>query len=114
MAAVLLVDGDRNFGKALAIALRLDGLSVATADSVEAALARLADGAFRIVVVDCLLPGVDALFSRLSEAGVRVVATGTYPELVLGTARRYPGVIPIDKPFCAADLAAQLAELRAP
>ncbi len=105
---MLLVDSDRNFGRALAVALRLDGLQVIIAESVEAALANLMSEQFGIAVVDCLVPGADALLERLAACGVRVVATGTYPELLLGAARRHPGVSTIEKPFGASDLTAHL------
>ncbi len=111
MAPLLLVDGDRNFGQALAIALRLDGLDVVTTDSVDAALTKLVSERFRTAVVDCLLPGADALLERLVSIGVRVVATAIYPELLLGAVHRHPGVSTIEKPFRASDLTAHLAEL---
>ncbi len=110
MAPLLLVDGDRNFRRALAIALRLDGLDVVTAESVDAALAKLVGERFRTAVVDCLLPGADALLERLASGGVRVVATGIHPELLVGAARRHPGVSTIEKPFRASDLTAHLGE----
>jgi DNA-binding NtrC family response regulator len=109
MAPLLLVDGDRNFGRALAVALRLDGQQVIMAESVETALAELSSERFQIAVVDSLLPGADMLLQRLAACGIRVVATGTYPELLLRTASRHPGVSTIEKPFRASDLTAHLA-----
>ncbi len=108
MAPMLLVDGDRNFGRALAVALRLEGERVVRAESVEAALVELMNERFRCVIVDCLLPGADLLLERLASGSVRVVATGTHPELLIGTARRHPGVSTIEKPFRASDLTAHL------
>ena len=104
MASLLIVDGDRNFGQAVAIALRLDGIAVTTASSVEEA-ASLLPGPFCTCVVDCLLPDADTLIGRLaSQRGVRVVATGVHPELLGSTARRHPGVGTLPKPFRASEL----------
>ncbi len=104
MASLLIVDGDRNFGQAVAIALRLDGIAVTTASSVEEA-ASLLPGSFCTFVVDCLLPGADRLIARLaSQQNVRVVATGVHPEILGSTARRHPGVAMLQKPFRAAEL----------
>jgi len=104
MASLLIVDGDRNFGQAVAIALRLDGIAVTTASSVEEA-ASLLPGAFCTYVVDCMLPDADSLIGRLaSERNVRVVATGVHPELLGSTGRRHPGVGMLQKPFRASEL----------
>ncbi len=104
MASLLIVDGDRNFGQAVAIALRLDGIAVTIASSVEEA-ASLLPGHFCTFLVDCLLPDADALIARLaSQRNVRVVATGVHPELLGSTARRHPGVGMLQKPFGAAEL----------
>ncbi len=110
MASLLLVDGDKNFGRALAVALRLDGVEVATAATVDEALGLLSPGAFDACVVDCLLPGADELFSRLArETGIRVFATAAHLEILGGAVRRHPLVAPIPKPFGVADLRARLA-----
>jgi len=110
MTPLLLVDGDRNFGKALAIALELDGIPVVTSPDVEDALRRLAREAFRACLVDCFLPGADALFSCLAkQAGIRVFATGTYPEVLAGAVRRHPWVTTLQKPFAPSAISARLA-----
>lgn len=110
MTPVLLVDGDRNFGKALSIALELDGIPVVTSPDVEDALRHLAGGAFGACLVDCFLPGADALFSCLAKrAGIRVFATGTYPEVLAGAARRHPWITTLQKPFAPAAIASRLA-----
>ncbi len=104
MVSLLIVDGDRNFGQTVAIALRLDGIAVTTASSVEEA-ASLLPGHFCTFVVDCLLPDADGLIARrASQGNVRVVATGVHPELLGSTARRHPGVGLLQKPFGAAEL----------
>jgi DNA-binding NtrC family response regulator len=110
MTPLLLVDGDRNFGRALAIALQLDGIPVVTSPDVEDALRCLDREAFGACLVDCFLPGADALFSCLArQAGVRVFATGTHPELLASAARRHPWVTTLQKPFTPAAVAARLA-----
>jgi DNA-binding response OmpR family regulator len=110
MAPLLLVDGDRNFGRALAIALELDGIPVVTSPDVEDALQRLAREPFGACLVDCFLPGADALLSCLSwRSGIRVVATGTYPEVLAGAARRYPWVTTLQKPFAPSAVSSRIA-----
>jgi DNA-binding NtrC family response regulator len=110
MAPLLLVDGDRNFGRALAIALELDGIPVVTSPDVEDALRRLTREPFGACLVDCFLPGADALFSCLSEqAGIRVFATGTYPEVLAGAARRHPWVTTLQKPFTPSAISSRIA-----
>jgi DNA-binding response OmpR family regulator len=110
MSSLLLVDGDRNFGQAMAIALRLDGLSATAVASVEEATSLL-PGPYGTCVVDCLLPGADDLIGQLeSGGGIRVVATGVHPEIVGGAARRHPTVATLLKPFEAAELRARLSD----
>lgn len=111
---MLLVDADRNFGRALAIALQLDGIPADTAGSAEEALASLGHRRYRTFLVDCLLPGADELFLQLGElGGVHVIATGAHPELLAVARRRHPWLGTLQKPFPAAELAAQLGEERA-
>jgi DNA-binding NtrC family response regulator len=112
MAAVLLVDGDRNFRSALAIALRLDGVEVAAADSADALRLTPTD-AFDLVVVDSLLPDADTLLARAAELGLRAVATGPHPELLARAARRHR-VPTLEKPFSAGALLAICGEAAAP
>lgn len=108
---VLLVDADRNFRQALAIALQLDGVPVDTANSVEEAFARIGRGAYRACLVDCVLPGADELFECLAGmAGIRVIGTGAYPEVLALARRRYPWLDTLQKPFPVAELAARLQE----
>jgi ActR/RegA family two-component response regulator len=102
MASFLLVDADRNFREALAIALRLDGHQVAVTASVEEALAQV--GAVSCCVVDAHLAGADALLEAAARTGVRRVVTGPYPELLAHAARRHPGAEPLPKPFRAGEL----------
>ncbi|HET9599389.1 MAG TPA: response regulator, partial [Anaeromyxobacteraceae bacterium] len=102
---ILLVDGDRNFREALAIALRLDGAVVATAASVRDALRLLAGAAFALVAVDGLLPGADELVQALARSEACVVVTGPHPELLARAAARH-GVPTLEKPFGASALAA--------
>lgn len=111
MPPVLLVDADRNFRQALAIALQLDGVPVDTATSAEEALARVGRGAYRACLVDCLLPGADDLLESLAGvAGMRVIGTGAYPEVLALARRRHPWLGTLQKPFRAADLEARLRE----
>jgi DNA-binding NtrC family response regulator len=106
MAAFLLVDADRNFREALAIALRLDGHDADAVPAVEDALALLAATRPDCCVVDAHLPGADALLEQASLRGVRAVATGPYADLLAVAAARHPSADALPKPFRACDLAA--------
>ncbi len=102
MAALLIVDVDRNGREALAIAARLEGLAVATAGSAAQAEALLAEGGFALLVVDCLVPGADALV-RARAGRERILAVGHQPELLQRFARRH-GVEALAKPIGPDDL----------
>jgi len=78
---LLLVDDETALRQAIAEQLTDRGFVVAQADSGEAALARLADFAFDVIVTDLRLPGIDgsavlqAAFERYPEI-VAIVVTG--------------------------------------
>jgi len=111
---ILIVDGDKNFREALAIALRLDGATVATAASTGDALLVFAGSTFGLVVVDGLLPGADNLVRALARTAARVVVTGPHPELLARFAARHE-VVTLEKPFGVSALAAcRGAPARAP
>jgi DNA-binding NtrC family response regulator len=95
----LLVDADRNFREALAIALRLEGRTVAAASTAEEGLARLAAGGIRCCVVDALLTHADAVLAAAVAGGLRAVVTTTYPDLLASAARRNPRAEMLLKPF---------------
>jgi DNA-binding NtrC family response regulator len=100
----LIVDADRNFREALAISLRLDDYVVAVAESAEEGFSALARGGFRCCLVDVHLPGAEALLDAASRAGIRVVMTGPYADLLTQFALRHPGVQLLAKPFRVAEL----------
>lgn len=111
MLPLLVVDTDYNFSQALAIALQLDGVPVEIATSAEDALSRLDRGAYRVCLVDCVLPGADELFEQLVRIpGMRVIGTGAFPEVLALARRRHPWLGTLQKPFPAAELAARLRE----
>jgi len=105
MAAFLLADGDRNFRRALEIALRLEGAKVSTADSAADALALLHRVSFDLVAVDTLLADADRLLELTTSAGLLTVAVGPHAEL-LERAARLHHVPTLEKPFDAAALLA--------
>src|SRR5713101_5966474 len=72
---LLLVEDEAPLRQAVAEQLADHGYQVEQADSGEAALARLADFAFDIIVTDLRLPGVDG--SAVVEAAV-----GRYPDII--------------------------------
>ena len=72
---LLLVEDEAPLREAIALQLMDHGYQVEQADSGEAALARLADFAFDIIISDLRLPGMDG--SAVVEAAV-----GRYPEIV--------------------------------
>jgi DNA-binding NtrC family response regulator len=95
----LLVDADRNFREALAIALRLEGHTVAAAATAEEGLERIAQGGVRCCVVDAVLTHSDSVLAAAVAAGVRAVVTATYPDLLASAARRNPRAEMLLKPF---------------
>lgn len=109
MAAVLLIDGDRNFREALAIALRLDGCTVTATGGGGEALDLLQRGGFDLCLVDLNVNGVDGLLGAATANRTQVLVTGPYSELLEVAARRYPPVQALAKPFAAADLLVRLA-----
>jgi DNA-binding NtrC family response regulator len=100
----LIVDADRNFREALAIALRLDGYDVAVAETAEDGIRRLPRAAGGCCLVDAHLEGAEALLDAAARAGVRLVMTGPYPDLLAQLARRRTGVELLPKPFRVAEL----------
>src|SRR5512138_2438573 len=113
MASFLIVDEDRNFREALAIALRLEGHEATAVGDAAAARARLAQGPLDCCLVDAHLRGADALLEAACRAGVRALATGPYPELLAAAAARHPQAGTIAKPVRAAELEALVAGARA-
>jgi len=109
MTSFLIVDEDRNFREALAIALRLDGHDATVAATCEDARARLAAGRFGCCVVDAHIPGADAILESAAASGARAVATGPYPELLAAAASRHPHAVMLAKPFPAFELVRVLA-----
>lgn len=106
MASFLIVDEDRNYREALAIALRLDGHRALASGAIDDAQERLATDRFDCCVVDAHLAGADHLLEAAANAGLRTVATGPYAELLAAAAARHPRAELLPKPFRAADLAA--------
>lgn len=73
---VLLVDDDRELSTLLGEYIALEGFTVDTADSGEAALARLADAGTDIVVLDVMMPhmsGIEVLRRLRAFSGVPVL-----------------------------------------
>lgn len=107
MRAFLIVDGDRNFAEAIAIALRLDGhLAIETTD-VEDACERIRAIRFDCCLVDAHLPGADSLLEIASGAGMRAIATSTHEDLLGAAAARHPHAEALAKPFRVGDLVAR-------
>ncbi|HEX9240819.1 MAG TPA: response regulator [Anaeromyxobacter sp.] len=103
----MIVDADRNFGEALAIALRLDGhLAIGTTD-IEEACDRIRAVRFDCCLVDAHLPGADSFLEIASGAGIRTVATSPHEDLLEVAARRHPHAQALPKPFGVADLVAR-------
>ena len=102
--AFLLVDADRNFREALAIALRLEGHEVLTASQGQEALAQLELGAVSCCVVDWAVEDIDDVLEVATRSGVRTVVTGVHLSLVRSAARRHPRAEALAKPFRAEEL----------
>jgi len=108
MASFLIVDEDRNFREALAIALRLDGHDAAASADTGEARALLARARFDCCLVNAHLPGADALLEASARAGARAFATGPYPELLAAAAARHPHAEMLPKPLRTSELEARL------
>ncbi len=109
MASFLLVDEDRNFREALAIALRLEGCEVASAGSAADARAALAHRAYDLCLVDLHLAGAEGLLADLLRRPLPVVLTGPHADLLDRAAGRFPRAQVLEKPFRARDLLDRLA-----
>lgn len=103
MPTFLLLDGDRNFRRALEIALRVEGADVVSAESAAEAESLLRTRTFDLVAIDSLLGGAEALLERFAAERRAAVAIGPHPELLARAARRF-GVPTLEKPFDAAAL----------
>ncbi len=110
MASFLIVDEDRNFREALAIALRLEGHEVSAVGDAASARERLAAARVDCCLVDAHLRGADALLEAASRAGIRAFATGPHPDLLAAAAARHPSAGVLPKPLRASELAACVAD----
>jgi DNA-binding NtrC family response regulator len=102
----LIVDADRNFREALAIALRLEGHEVWAVSDANPALAQLELGGLSCCVADWSVERIDEVLELATRAGVRTIVTGIHPALVDSTARRHPRAEALPKPFQAEELLA--------
>lgn len=109
MPAILLVDEDRNFREALAIALRLEGCEVRSAAGPDEARAALAGRRFDLCVIDLHLGGAEPLLAEAAGRPEPLVVTGLHADLLAHAAARYPGARILEKPFRARELLARLA-----
>ncbi len=112
MTSVLLLDGDRNFREALAIALRLDGCAVVASPGAPEILALLAGDVFDLCLVDLGVKDAESLLASAPARHTRMLVTGQHPELVEAMARRYPPVGALPKPFGTAEVLARLPALQ--
>jgi DNA-binding response OmpR family regulator len=109
MASFLLIDEDRNFREALAIALRLEGCQVASAGSADDALAALAARPFDLCVMDLHLAGAEGLLAEVLGRPLPVLLTGPHADLLRRAAGRFPRAQVLEKPFQARDLLERLS-----
>jgi DNA-binding NtrC family response regulator len=112
MPSFLLIDEDRNFREALAIALRLEGCEVTSAGSTDAARVALATARYDLCVVDLHLAGAEALLAEVLGGPLPVLLTGPHADLLASAAVRFPRARVQEKPLRARDLLA-LARLAA-
>lgn len=101
--SILLVDGDVNFRRAMAIALRLEGVHVEEADGPVDARRRLASRPFDLALVDLFLPLGDAVelveLVRSRHPATRAILCCARPELFAAVRIRAPDVGRLEKPF---------------
>jgi DNA-binding response OmpR family regulator len=108
MPSVLILDSDRNFREALAIALRLDGYhAVGSADAGEA-VRWLGAARFDACVADARTPGLEGVADASARTGTRLLLTGPHPDLLALASRRHGGAATLPKPFGVAELATRL------
>ncbi len=114
MASFLIVDEDRNFREALAIALRLEGHEASAVPDADGGRARLAAGPIDCCLVDVHLRGADELLEAAARAGVRAFATGPHADLLAAAATRHPHAGMLPKPLRASELEARVCDADAP
>ncbi|HEY0839827.1 MAG TPA: response regulator [Vulgatibacter sp.] len=106
--SVLLVDDDANFRRALAIALRLDGMDVGEAATAEEARRLLDGGRFTVVLVELLLQDGEAHglleHLRLERRDCHAIVCSHHPEPLGAAKERLPGLLLLQKPFRASEL----------
>jgi len=108
MSSFLLIDEDRNFREALAIALRLEGCQVASADTADGARAALSASRYDLCVLDLHLAGAELLLSEVLGGPLPVLVTGPHADLLARAAGRFPRARVLEKPFRARDVLARL------
>ena len=109
MPSVLILDADRNFREALAIALRLDGFHAAGSPDADEAIRWLDAARFDACVADARTPGLEGVADAAARMGTRLVLTGPHADLLALASRRHGGAAILPKPFGAAELATRLA-----
>jgi two-component system response regulator GlrR len=112
---ILLVDDDPDLLRLLSLRLRASGYQAETADSGEAALARLATFQPRLIITDLRMAGLDgiALFQALQQHHSHIpviilTAHGTIPEAVKATQAGVFGFL--SKPFDSKELLEQVQQ----
>ena len=112
-AHILVVDDDEDILRLLSMRLRARGFRITTADSAEAALAKIAVDPPRVVVSDVRLPGRDGLSlfeevrnTRPTLPVILLTAHGTIPDAVQATSKGVFGYL--TKPFDSQVLLAKI------
>lgn len=109
---LLLLDSDANFRKALAIALRLDGVTVHEAEDLPTVERLLEAHAFDAIVLHLTQPGVPMDFiARLQDQNprCRVVVCNAHQEVLDAMRAGLPRpVLELRRPFRAEELLARL------
>ncbi len=113
---VLIVDDDASIRKMLVEVLSLEGYPTETAAGGEEALAMLARGAPRLILLDLLMPGVDGrgVVTRLegdtgSRARHKIVLISAWSNLEAASDLAVDGTLP--KPFTVGQLMSVLEPL---
>jgi len=112
---ILLVEDDERIRTSTRLALEEEGYDLAEADSGEAALARFAEQAADVVLIDVMLPGMDGLecCRRLRQAStvpiIMVTARTDTQDVVAGLEAGADDYV--TKPFVSTELAARIAAL---